>query len=48
MTAAVRSQLEGAGAQPPPLRVELVDAIERDPERMSKLKLVRSEVRRPS
>jgi hypothetical protein len=30
---------------PPPLRVELVDTIARDPDTNSKLKLVRSEAR---
>lgn len=42
----LRDELEAAGVAPPPLEVELVDTIERDPERMSKLKLVRSEASR--
>lgn len=43
LVAAIEDELARAGAQPPPIRIEFVDEIERDPERMSKLKLVRSE-----
>ncbi len=42
---ALRSSLASAGAGRLSLRVELVDVIERDAQRMSKLKLVRSERR---
>lgn len=40
----IAERLRGAGAEPPDLRVEVVDAIERNPDTMSKLKLIRSEV----
>jgi phenylacetate-CoA ligase len=41
----LQQELASAAAVPPQLRVELVDEIRRDPRKMSKLKLVRSEVR---
>jgi phenylacetate-CoA ligase len=41
----LQEELKSAAAAPPHLRVELVDEIERDPTKMGKLKLVRSEVR---
>jgi len=41
----LREALASAGAAPPPVTVEPVEAIERDPATMSKLKLVRSELR---
>jgi phenylacetate-CoA ligase len=41
----LQQELVSAAAVPPQLRVELVDEIRRDPRKMSKLKLVRSEVR---
>lgn len=40
---AVARQLASAGAASPPLRVEFVDVLDRDRDRMSKLKLIRSE-----
>jgi phenylacetate-coenzyme A ligase PaaK-like adenylate-forming protein len=42
----LRESLQSAGAEPPPLTIELISAIERDPQTMSKLKLVRSELPR--
>jgi phenylacetate-coenzyme A ligase PaaK-like adenylate-forming protein len=45
LASAVRNKLASAGVAVPPLEVEVVEMIDRDPERMSKLKLVRSEAR---
>jgi hypothetical protein len=42
----IQKELASAGAAPPQLTVQFVDAIERDPEKMSKLKLVRSDLSR--
>ncbi len=47
LSAALDQKLRQAGAEPPTLEFEFVDAIERDPQTMSKLKLVSSEVARP-
>lgn len=40
----ISRELSSAGADPPPVNVEFVEKIERETERMSKLKLVRSEI----
>jgi phenylacetate-CoA ligase len=44
LVSTLEEKLVSAGAGLPTLRVEFVDEIERDPEKMSKLKLVRSEL----